>query len=224
MLTARGFFLYFPFLVGKETRPLLQSETSEEGTVVRENSYTVRVYWQDRLVPETVLSQLPFVPKSIQALKNMELNEGISPNWKGRLVGFLFFDWEFHHISNNKLKICVEPDLNTWLNGEAKKHIISQPKKTGDAFIEWLKNCGQKFDREFLFTDRLIDLLDEPGQGPQSIFRKVRIMQARLDFGPGDRLKWKKKIGQNEVIIIGEIVDFVIPEDMHFHEVRILYF
>ncbi len=114
-----GYFLYFPFDDGRETRPIMNA-AQEDRTHSTENNYYIRVYWQDRLVPETILTQIPFVPSSPQMLALME-KDGISKRWKDRLMGFLFFDWEFRHISNNKLKIKVEPDLNTWLNRDAKR-------------------------------------------------------------------------------------------------------
>ena len=31
-------------------------------------------------------------------------------------AGFLFLSWDFKHISNNKLKIQVDPSFDAWLN------------------------------------------------------------------------------------------------------------
>jgi hypothetical protein len=76
----------------------------------------VSVYWQDRLVPETTLSALPFLPDCKTPLQCGIA--GIPTNWRDRIQGFLFFGWDFRHISNNKLKFQVDPNMNEWLNNK----------------------------------------------------------------------------------------------------------
>lgn len=92
------------------------------------------VYWQNRLVPYSVVNSLPF-------FKNMPLkildcnNQNISENWKFRLKGFLFFDWTSHNISNNKLKLTVEPSLDGFLNDDSNaKKITWSPSTTSVLF------------------------------------------------------------------------------------------
>jgi hypothetical protein len=96
---------------------------------------TIQVYWQNRLVPESTLSQLPFFP-STNANSSASKFE-LAKSWRGRIGGFLFFDWSFRHISNNKLKILVDPNLNTWLNtSEVKSKTIMTPKNAQAEFLK----------------------------------------------------------------------------------------
>jgi hypothetical protein len=43
--------------------------------------------------------------------------------------GYLFLDGTFKHISNNKLKITVYPDFDTWINSKnVTDHILYKPR------------------------------------------------------------------------------------------------
>jgi hypothetical protein len=87
------------------------------------------VIWQNRLVPETTVRELHFFPKR----KVVELNE----KWKHRLKGFLFLDWNFGHISNNKLQIRVDPNFNDWLNKKETTNRINLPShRFSDDFMK----------------------------------------------------------------------------------------
>ena len=70
------------------------------------------VFWGDRLVPDTVVKRLPFFP----AFKSFFTKEGLPANVEHRIKGFLFLDWNFKHISNNKLSIQVDPSFSAWMN------------------------------------------------------------------------------------------------------------
>lgn len=156
-LKIKGFLLYFPVYLGASTRPKFQllettststatasatQESSKNNLSITDSNNSsddnvdqiIRIYWQDRLVPETIISQLSFFPKTTK----IDLEKlGIGTNWKQRLVGFLFFDWKFKHISNNKLKIRVQPDLNTWLNSKSIiSETIIEPKTADKKFKE----------------------------------------------------------------------------------------
>jgi hypothetical protein len=94
------------------------------------------VYWQNRLVPETLLAQMPFFPNAKSASQCDELN--IPHDWKDRIRGFLFFDSKFDSISNNKLKIKADPDFDTWINDkDVKKKITYNPKYTQKEFLRF---------------------------------------------------------------------------------------
>jgi hypothetical protein len=105
-------FWYIPFENDSEQRPWLpmlsnQHSSSEED----EGSVIIRCYWQNRLVPWTVLQNLALfgdVQNFINAKKS------ISQRWRRRLVGILLLDWNFDEIANNKLrfKINLEELLN----------------------------------------------------------------------------------------------------------------
>lgn len=154
-LKIRGFLLYFPVYLGASTRPKFQilenvvstasasasQDTKNNSPTIDSNNSSdenidqiIRIYWQDRLVPETTMSQLSFFPKTTR----IDLEKlGIGTNWKQRLIGFIFFDWKFKHISNNKLKIRVQPDLNTWMNSKSVlSETIIEPKTADKKFKE----------------------------------------------------------------------------------------
>lgn len=87
----------------------------------------IRIYWQNRLVPETTLNRLSFFPdfKSVTQCQKL----GVPPLWRNRIKCFLFFDANFHNISNNKLKINVDPDLQTWITSpQVVKNSLLYPK------------------------------------------------------------------------------------------------
>lgn len=106
-------FWYLPFEDDREQRPPLptvasgaRSFTSSTGTSSSEsvpisqefsNNAIIRCYWQNRLVPWSVVKNLPFMA----AADNLRT---ISPKWRKRIVGILFLDWHFDEIANNKLR------------------------------------------------------------------------------------------------------------------------
>lgn len=113
-----GMFWYLPFEDDKEQRPelptmmpsssfsLSSSTSSSTGAGASESDYTnqefsnnciIRCYWQNRLVPWSILKNLPFM-SGADSLRT------ISPKWRKRIVGILFLDWNFDDIANNKLR------------------------------------------------------------------------------------------------------------------------
>jgi hypothetical protein len=105
-------FWYIPFENDSEQRPWLpmlsnQHSSSEED----ESSVIIRCYWQNRLVPWTVLQNLALFG-DVQNFINTK--KSISQRWRRRLVGILLLDWNFDEIANNKLrfKINLEVLLN----------------------------------------------------------------------------------------------------------------
>jgi hypothetical protein len=92
-----------------------------------------RIYWQNRLVPETKLNKLSFFPEAKTLLQCDKL--GIAHQWKSRIKCFLFFDANFHNISNNKLNLRLDPDLQTWItSAPVVRQSISLPKNVKDQF------------------------------------------------------------------------------------------
>ena len=72
---------------------------------------------------------------------------------------YLFLDWNFRHISNNKLKVTVDPDFNHWLNDtNTAKQLILNPKDLKLTFLKWLQLCHSLFDKERKFENRLLAL------------------------------------------------------------------
>ncbi len=127
--------MYFPYKNGCESRPHLSdvidlADGSDHAVDLNANSESiVRVYWQNRLVPETEVKDLPFFPNTTSLNKAK-----VTRNWKSRVVGFLFFDWQFNLIANNKLKLLL--DLNEWLNNKANaKNILFYPKNCSSEFV-----------------------------------------------------------------------------------------
>jgi hypothetical protein len=130
-----GFLMYFPYRNGMESRPdhdILNEiiEESEVETTIRESTdCIIRIYWQNRLVPESHLQELPFFPPL--AISN---RSDITRNWRARVVGCIFFDWQFNLIANNKLKLLI--DLNSWLNNKSiSKSILYYPKNCLGEFL-----------------------------------------------------------------------------------------
>ena len=108
-----------------------------EDDVPGEEESMFRVYWQNRLVPETQLSQMPFFPAAKTVLQCDRYK--IPLDWKDRIRGFIFFDSSFVDISNNKLKIKADPDFDTWINDkEIKKKITYNPKNIDKDFQKYL--------------------------------------------------------------------------------------
>jgi hypothetical protein len=133
-----GVVLYFPSEGGQETlptgdifhRPVQEGgqqgggggrytdvvDLSADDTSKPQQESLFRIYWQNRLVPETQLTKLSFFP---EAKTWTQCNQkGIPHAWRHRIKGFLFFDANFHNISNNKLKLQVDPDLETWITSK----------------------------------------------------------------------------------------------------------
>lgn len=131
--------MYFPYRNGSETRPDSSTCSDQfdhifddsEGLRASQLNHDciIRIYWQNRLVPESSLKELPFFPAITISNKS-----DITRNWKSRVVGCLFFDWEFNLIANNKLKLLI--DLDHWLNNKAhSKNILFYPKNCSSDFL-----------------------------------------------------------------------------------------
>ena len=94
-----------------------------------------RIYWQNRLVPDTKLSKLSFFPDAKTLVQCHKLRIPLA--WCSRIKCFLFFDANFHNISNNKLKINVDPDLQSWITSkQVVQDTQSHPKYLNDRFVK----------------------------------------------------------------------------------------
>lgn len=71
------------------------------------------ILWANRLVPDTTVQRLPFFPYTGE-----KIAADVSEYWKVRIKGFLFLDWKFEYISNNKLQIQVNPNFSKFLNSK----------------------------------------------------------------------------------------------------------
>jgi hypothetical protein len=113
----------------------------------------VSIFWSNRLVPESFLKKLPFFPTAhTKALCDAA---GLPENWRGRIKGYLFFDYEFRHISNNKLKLQVDPNIEDWLNDKKLlKSLAFVPTNPAMIFKTWLHNCHLECDKEYKFSGR----------------------------------------------------------------------
>jgi hypothetical protein len=105
-----GFVLYFPRIYNESRKPV--EESAQRNTLV---------FWQNRLVPQTVNLLLPFYPK-VKEVTNSKIV------WEERVVSFLFLDWTFPYISNNKLKINMLE--NEWISN--KLAFTKAPKSAKD--------------------------------------------------------------------------------------------
>ncbi len=96
------------------------------------------IFWQDRLVPETIINAFPFFPElrtQLQCERNL-----IPSDWRERVHCFLFFGWDFRHISNNKLKFQVDPNMNEWLNNKKRfiNEVQTKPQNIKDGFLRFV--------------------------------------------------------------------------------------
>jgi hypothetical protein len=134
----------------------LDEEERHEKKKREAQSKNICIYWQNRLVPETGIDRLPFFP--IARSRFQCCMEGIPENWRGRIKGFLFFNNKFTHISNNKLRLQVDPDLETWLEKKFKEKAAScDITKVDGTFSKWLQECHSSYDRDFLFNERDVE-------------------------------------------------------------------
>jgi hypothetical protein len=116
----------------------------------------IDVFWVNRLVPQTTMRNLPFIPKA-NGVQQCEQHQ-ISVKWHERIKGFVFLDHSWDNISNNKLKIQVDPDLDTYINDRVRPDDITyMPKNAVPTFMSWLKACTQFLDKEAYFNNRLFD-------------------------------------------------------------------
>jgi hypothetical protein len=144
--------------------------------------------WVDRLVPESSISQLTFFPDPIE--KKL-INENIAPLWKNRVKGYLFFDRKFP-ITNNKLRIQVDPDISTWLNDKKRSREITYlPKNNISNFKEWLQLCHKFFDREYSFEVRDVELEKTLDNRNVSYFKKLIVGNEKFSVDSGDTIKFK---------------------------------
>jgi hypothetical protein len=140
-VTISGMFWYIPFENDKEQRPPLPTKVNAEDAansssdtgsqaVTIDNRCIVRCYWQNRLVPWTVLHNLALFDHVEKYIKDQKAN--VSEFWRRRIVGVLFLDWHFEDISNNKLKFNTS--LTNLLNS---KHKLSYtPTSAVDVFAK----------------------------------------------------------------------------------------
>ena len=250
-ISIEGMILYFPCVNGKETKPRHQlvdlshdedqpypSPEVADTIATKFDSNVFSVFWQDRLVPESVVSSLPFFPflkrKSVQAKNAGE----IAANWTERIKGFLFFDWSFTQISNNKLKIQVDPNLHEWINSKSvESNTIFNPKEIKKSFKTWLEENHKKHDEEFLLSDRLntkssSSFSSSAGQSQydssRSYFRTLNYANGKRMLGVKSQFKAQSKPSlitsqsssssapiATSSTIIAEVVDFEVHEELY---------
>lgn len=198
-----GIVQYFPFQEGQETRPLLLDiEDNADSTTI------FRVFWQDRALPEAKVSNLPFFP-GIRDLSRL-VDNGVASKWRSRLVVFLFLDWDFQNISNNKLKI-TQADFETQLM-TLKNSIMYHPSTLKKDFEKWLEESSKAFDQEFRFFDRLLDLTESR----HMIFRKVLLLGRGGEYGTGAKISITNT--QTKEKVFASIQDFLVKEHLPFSE------
>lgn len=146
---------------GRSSKSLLSPNTARMGEGYEESDSslsqaqsrddTFSVFWQNRLVPESTAKKLFFFPTWS---KHQLAEKGISDRWQERVRGLLFFDWNFQFISNNKLKLQLDPNMDEWLNDAHRaRHITYEPRFIERELEKWLQDCHRQ-DREFTFADR----------------------------------------------------------------------
>jgi hypothetical protein len=148
-----GLFWYIPFEDDREQRPPLptlstslishgsdngNSNTSSNSSgrsadqEYQLNQCIIRCYWQNRLVPWSVLHNLPFLSAVDQQMRARI----ISPRWRKRVLGILFFDWNFDEIANNKLRF--QHNLEQLLH--QTDGVMYSPLSINDLFVKYENN------------------------------------------------------------------------------------
>lgn len=128
----RGWFQYHRLHQGAETRPRAVGKASDTGLALS-------VFWEGRLVPDTVVQDL-LCFSELDTPKKCE-NANVAVRWKERVHGQLFLDSSFEHISNNKLQISLGPSFEQWLKTEDKKKSfkhVAIPLKT---YVDIYSSC-----------------------------------------------------------------------------------
>lgn len=151
-ITIEGILFYYPYGKGgdseddKETRPALSHD---------KRISLFNILWMNRLVPESYVDELPFF-SSIKQYTALQLPTKFIPiNWKARIKGYLFFDRDFP-ITNNKLRIQVDPDINLWLNSYRRDQFSYKPTKIQSLFESWVVTCHKSFDSEYYLEGRYL--------------------------------------------------------------------
>ena len=122
-ITIRGWMQYHPLVEGAETRP---RPIGGAGIGITGDGISLSVYWEGRLVPDTVVHELPFFADLETVAKCNR--ERVATQWKQRVHGQLFLDSSFDAISNNKLQITVSPSFEQWLNTADKLPLFQHVK------------------------------------------------------------------------------------------------
>ena len=155
LLTIEGILFYYPYGKDdgteddKETRPALGSDKQIS---------LFNILWMNRLVPESFVNELPFF-SIVKQYTELQLPTKFIPlNWKARIKGYLFFDRNFP-ITNNKLRIQVDPDINLWLNSYRASHFVYKPNKIPALFESWVVMCHKSFDSEYYLEGRYLGKL-----------------------------------------------------------------
>lgn len=89
------------------------SDSAIGGGTGTDRRTALSVYWEGRLVPETVLEKLPFFDDFNTDAK-CETSK-VAVKWKNRVFGVIFLDSSFSLISNNKLRLRTAPSLEELL-------------------------------------------------------------------------------------------------------------
>ena len=112
----QGILFYYPHEGGRETAPRTlnaktnKGEDSDEKDLVSDHDpFGLNIFWADRLVPDSQLHNLHFLPES-ENVRFCEINK-LPKRWKDRIKGFVFFDANYRHISNNKLRILKMDEM-----------------------------------------------------------------------------------------------------------------
>jgi hypothetical protein len=167
------------------------------------------VYWENRLVPESGVNNLPFFPKVSSRIDCSRGEEPIAENYRGRIKIYLFFDCKWGHISNNKLKLQVDPNLEEWLNDKRKsKGTYYKPAQLAANFKKWLSECYKNFDKEYKFDKR--DLEREVRiRSHSSFFNQLTVGNSKI-IKPDSILKFPLSSKKTADKIYGKIVCFEV--------------
>jgi hypothetical protein len=119
---------YIPFENDSEQRPTMPIVP----TFASDKECIIRCYLENRLVPYSIVHKLPF----FEEVERRHRVEGISPKWKGRMVGVMLLDWQFDDISNNKLRFLENLEFLIQQNTEG---VLYSPLNPCDQFIRSVK-------------------------------------------------------------------------------------
>lgn len=171
------------------------------------------------MVPQSGLNKLPFFPKERTRIECCKGDEPIAENYRGRIKIYLFFDHSWEYISNNKLKLQVDPNLEDWLNDKTKtKGMSYSPKTLAPSFRKWLSDCYKNFDKEYKFDNRDKER-ESRDRGNSAFFKRLTVGNS-IDLSSGAILKFPLSSRRDAAKVFGKIVCFEILDGLPKDEER----
>lgn len=155
---------------------------------VDQDKVTLLVYWEGRLVPQTIVKELPLFKPYKEARKCFDA--GVPIRWRRRVCGQIFLDSTFQHIANNKIKLNLPggQTLEGWLNHYSSELLSNQLKELFKRFVSRDRDhimtflslstlCLFRFLQDGGKADQEFTLSEELGNDPQGKVKKYAMLK-----------------------------------------------